>query len=162
MSQAEQIYEKLDKYKLAYKVEDHEPALTVDDMVKYGLADKGVLCKNLFLRDSKGKRHFLVSLEGSKQVDLKKLGSMIGGGSLSFASPDRLMDILGVVQGAVTPFALINDTDRKVEFFIDQELIKCDNLAIHPLVNTATVFISYKDLEKFLWNEDIDIMKIRL
>lgn len=162
MYNQEHIYSLLNKYKLQYEMETHEPALTVDDMISYGLADKGVLCKNLFLRDSKGKRFFLVSLEGTKQADLKELGKKLGAGNISFASEEKLMEILGVVQGGVAPFALVNDKNRKVEFFIDQELTKCDKLAIHPLINTETIFISYKNLEKFLWNEDIDVIKIRL
>ncbi len=162
MYNEEQLYQVLEKYNLPYEVVQHKPALTVDDMVQYGLSEKGVLCKNLFLRDSKGRRYFLVSLEGSKQADLKKLGKMFGCGTLSFATEEKLMEILGVVQGGVTPFALINDKEHKVEFFIDQELTKCESLAIHPLVNTATVFISYKNLDKFLWNIEADVMKIRL
>ena len=69
---------------------------------------------------------------------------------------------LKLKQGSVTPFGLINDTDHSVEFFIDRNLSKCKSLGIHPCDNTATVFLSYKDLDKFLWNLDIDVIQIRL
>ena len=69
---------------------------------------------------------------------------------------------LGVKQGSVTPFALMNDTEHAVEFFIDKNLSRCKSMGIHPLENTATVFISFKDLDKFLWNLDVDVVKIKL
>mgnify|MGYP000054877908 CR=1 FL=1 len=65
-------------------------------------------------------------------------------------------------QGSVTPFALMNDTEHAVEFFIDKNLSRCKSMGIHPLENTATVFISFKDLDKFLWNLDVDVVKIKL
>ena len=75
----------------------------------------------------------------------------LGAGNLSFASEERLEKYLGLKQGSVSPFGLMNDTDHAVEFFIDKNLSKCKSLGIHPLENTATVFLSFKDLDKFLW-----------
>lgn len=156
------IYDELDKLKISYEVVEHPPVYTMDDMDDLGLPTKGTLCKNLFLRDAKGKRHFLVTCAEHKQVDLKTLGKKLGAGNLSFASSERLEKYLATPQGAVTPFALINDTDHAVEFFIDKDLTKAGRLGLHPLTNTATVFIAYKDLDRFLWNLDVDIMKIAL
>ena len=92
---------------------------TMEDMDRLGLPEKGTLCKNLFLRDSKGKRHFLITADEKTKVDLKALGRQLGAGTLSFASEERLEKYLGVKQGSVTPFALMNDTEHAVEFFID-------------------------------------------
>ena len=155
-NQKQRVYDALDKLKIKYEVVEHEPVHTMEDMDRLGLPEKGTLCKNLFLRDSKGKRHFLVTCEESKKVDLKALGK------LSFASEERLEKYLGLKQGSVSPFGLMNDEDHAVEFFIDKDLSKCKSLGIHPLENTATVFLSYKDLDKFLWDLDVDVVKIRL
>ena len=92
-------------------------------MDRLGLPQKGTLCKNLFLRDAKGKRHFLVTCDEKKTVDLKALGRTLGAGNLSFASEERLEKYLGLKQGSVSPFGLMNDTDHAVEFFIDKDLI---------------------------------------
>ena len=151
-NQKQRVYDALDKLKIKYEVVEHEPVHTMEDMDRLGLPEKGTLCKNLFLRDSKGKRHFLVTCEESKKVDLKSLGRQLGGGNLSFASEDRLEKYLGLKQGSVSPFGLMNDTDHAVEFFIDKDLSRCKSLGIHPLENTATVFLSFKDLDKFLWS----------
>ena len=133
--QKQRVYDALDKLKIKYEVVEHEPVHTMEDMDRLGLPEKGTLCKNLFLRDAKGKRHFLVTCEEK---------------------------YLGLKQGSVSPFGLMNDTDHQVEFFIDKDLSRCKSLGIHPLENTATVFLSYKDLDKFLWDLDVDVIKIKI
>lgn len=159
--QKKRVYEALDKMKIKYEVVEHEPVYTMEDMDRLGLTKKGTLCKNLFLRDSKGKRHFLVTADENTKVDLNALGKKLGAGRLSFASEERLEKYLGLKQGSVTPFGLMNDTEHQVEFFIDKSLSRCKSLGIHPLENTATVFLSYKDLDKFLWNLDIDVVPVK-
>ena len=161
-NQKQRVYDALKKLGIKYEVVEHEPVHTMEDMDRLGLPEKGTLCKNLFLRDSKGKRYFLVTCDEKKKVDLKSLGRSTGGGNLSFASEERLQEVLGLKQGSVSPFGLMNDTDHVVEFFIDKDLTRCKSLGIHPLENTATVFLSYKDLDKFLWDLDVDVMKIKL
>jgi len=162
MSEKQRVYDTLKAANISYDVIEHEPVYTMEDMDRLGLPEKGTLCKNLFLRDGKGKRHFLITLGEDKSIDLKKLSKTLGAGNLSFASEERLEKYLHLKQGAVTPFGLMNDTEHAVEFFIDKELSREKRLGLHPLENTATLFISFKDLEKFLWNQDIDVEKIRL
>ena len=161
-NQKQRVYDALEQLKIKYEVVEHEPVHTMEDMDRLGLPQKGTLCKNLFLRDAKGKRHFLVTCDEKKTVDLKTLGRQLGAGNLSFASEDRLEKYLGLKQGSVSPFGLMNDTEHAVEFFIDKDLSRWKSLGIHPLENTATVFLSFKDLDKFLWNLDVDAMKIKL
>lgn len=160
-NQKQRVYDALDKMKIKYEVVEHEPVHTMEDMDRLGLPEKGTLCKNLFLRDSKGKRHFLVTADEKTKVDLKDLGRKLGAGNLSFASEDRLEKYLGLKQGSVSPFGLMNDADHQVEFFIDKSLSRCKSLGIHPMDNTATVFLSFKDLDKFLWNLDVDVIQVK-
>ena len=145
--QKQRVYDALNKLGIKYEVVEHEPVHTMEDMDRLGLPEKGTLCKNLFLRDAKGKRHFLITCDENAKVDLKSLGRQLGAGNLSFASEERLEKYLGLKQGSVSPFGLMNDTDHAVEFFIDKNLSKCKSLGIHPLENTATVFLSFKDLD---------------
>lgn len=161
-NQKQRVYDALNKAGIKYEAVEHEAVHTMEDMNRLGLTAKGTLCKNLFLRDAKGKRHFLVTADENTKVDLKSLSKVLGAGNLSFASEERLEEHLKVQQGGVTPFALMNDTEHKVEFFIDKSLTRCKSLGVHPLDNTATVFLSYKDLDKFLWNLDVDVIKIKL
>ncbi len=161
-NQKQRVYDALDKLGIKYETVEHEPVHTMEDMDRLGLPEKGTLCKNLFLRDAKGKRHFLVTADEKTKIDLKNLGRALGAGTLSFASEDRLEKYLGLKQGSVSPFGLMNDTDHAVEFFIDKSLSRCKSLGIHPLENTATVFLSFKDLDKFLWDLDVDVIKVKL
>lgn len=158
----EKVYEALNGLDITYEVVEHEPVYTMEDMDSLGLPEKGTLCKNLFLRDGKGKHHYLVTLDENKSADLKKLGVVTGGGKLSFASAERLKKYLGLEQGAVTPFGLMNDEVHAVEFYMDKDMMKADRLGIHPLENTATVFIAPKDLEKFLGSLGVDMKLISL
>ena len=160
--QKQRVYDALNRLGIKYEVVEHEPVHTMEDMDRLGLPQKGTLCKNLFLRDAKGKRHFLVTCDEKKTVDLKALSRTLGAGNLSFASEERLEKYLGLTQGSVSPFGLMNDADHAVEFFIDKDLTRCKSLGIHPLENTSTVFLSYKDLDKFLWDLDVDVIKIKL
>ena len=112
--QKKRVYDALDKLKIKYEVVEHEPVHTMEDMDRLGLPAKGTLCKNLFLRDSKGKRHFLVTCDEKTEVNLKDLGKRLGAGNVSFASEERLEKYLGVKQGSVTPFALMKDKDKAV------------------------------------------------
>ena len=144
------IYELLEKLGISYHKYEHPPVFTVAQAEEYRQNIPGAHCKNLFLRNKKGNRHYLVILEGSKQADLRALAEKIGEDRLSFASPERLSRYLGLEAGAVSPFGLINDVRKEVEVIIDNDLKKAECLNFHPNVNTATVGIKFLDFEKFL------------
>ena len=151
IQEAEQrLYDFLNQLNIPYKRYEHPPVYTVEEAEQYWSDMEGAQCKNLFLRDSKGKRHFLVVLESSKTADLKKLSAQIGSGRLSFASEKRLQNYLGLDTGAVSPFGLINDTQKAVELVLDADLKREEQINFHPNVNTATIALTYKDFERFL------------
>ncbi len=106
--------------------------------------------KNLFLRNKKGNRHYLVILEIGKQADLKHLVKLIGDDRLSFGSPERLMAALGLTPGSVSPFGLLNDPLAAVRVILDEDLRGADRLIFHPNINTASVTISVPDFVRFL------------
>ena len=105
--------------------------------------------KNLFLRNKKGAMWLIVA-EEDRPIDLKALGEQIGAGRVSFGSPDRLMQYLGVLPGSVTPFGVINDKAGEVQVVLDQALLAHDPINVHPLTNDRTTAISPKDLLTFL------------
>jgi len=109
-----------------------------------------VHCKNLFLRNQKGTRYYLVIVQHRKRADLRAVADQIGDGKLSFASPERLMTHLGVMPGSVSPFGLINDASREVRVFLDRDLANATRISFHPNVNTVTVVLAFADFERFL------------
>ena len=139
----------LDESNCNYKVKEHRPLFTVEDSKALRGAISGAHSKNLFLKDAKG-QFYLLSVEENTKVDLKKTMNCIGSKKLSFAKAEYLESILGIEPGSVSPFALINDSERKVLFFLDKEFLNYEKLNFHPLVNTATVNITTSDMIKFI------------
>jgi Ala-tRNA(Pro) deacylase len=128
---------------------EHPPVFTVEEAKALRGHLPGGHIKNLFLRNKKGEM-WLVVAEEDRAVDLKSLGERLGAGRLSFGSPDRLMTHLGVVPGAVTPFAVINDRDKQVRVAIDKGLLAHSPVHCHPLANDRTTAIEPADLLAFI------------
>ncbi len=145
MSKTDECLKWLDDKGINYELVKHEPAYTVDDILRMGVDSHGIICKNLFLRDAKGKRHFLVVLRSDKQADLKSIGEKLGA-HLSFASEERLAKYLNLTKGAVTPLGVMYDANAAVEVLLDSELDCGTPLGVHPCENDASVFLSYAQL----------------
>jgi Ala-tRNA(Pro) deacylase len=52
--------------------------------------------------------------------------------------------------GAVSIFAIVNDSDHAVEVIIDEALWVSEAFQFHPLVNTSTLVISRENLSRFI------------
>lgn len=128
---------------------DHDAVFTVAESTKLEREMPGGHSKNLFLKDEKGRLVLAVALSTTR-VDLKALHRSLGTGRLSFGKPELLMEVLGVPPGSVTPFALINDTERRVTVVLDADMMRHERLNFHPLENTATTGIARDDLVRFI------------
>jgi len=144
------IYEFLDAHNVSYERYDHPAVFTVEESKRLSPELEGASTKNLFLRDKKAIRHFLVTVPEDKKVNLKALSTILETSRLSFASPDRLKTHLGIDPGSVSLLALLNDTEQNVEVFIDQEIWEDEAILCHPLVNTSTLVVPRKSMEHFL------------
>ncbi len=140
----------LDRHGIVYQRHDHPPVYTVEDVQRLVPPLPAARTKNLFFRDPKGRRHFLVVMADDKRVDIRKLAGVIGIKRMSFGSADRLKDHLGVDPGAVSLLALVNDGQHRVELFMDESLWETGAFQFHPLVNTATLVIEKEQVRRFL------------
>jgi len=129
---------------------EHPAVMTVEESERLVPPLPGAKTKNLFLRDKKGARHFLVTVPHDLAVDLNALGALLGAGRLGFASPERLAKHLRITPGSVSLLALCNDTEHAVEFVVDRALWEAEAVQAHPLVNTATMVLPHDDLVRFL------------
>ncbi len=145
----EDLFARLDQLGITTKTTDHAPVYTVEESQALCGGIPGGHCKNLFLKDKKGVLWLVVTLENA-QVDLKTLPKTIGSGRLSFGKSELLGEVLGVEPGSVTPFALINDVEQKVEVVLDETMLSHEVLNYHPLKNDATTSISSSDLITFV------------
>lgn len=129
---------------------EHPPVATVAEAERYWGAIDALHAKNLFLRNQKGTRHFLVVLAFTRRGDLAALGEYFGEKKLGFASPERLLAHLGLTPGSVSPFGLLNDPGHAVELAIDVAIRDAARVAFHPNVNTATLVLSGTDFRRYL------------
>lgn len=152
----------LDNEGVAYEKLEHQAVFTMEEMDAAGITAKGGVCKNLFLRDAKGKNHFLVVVPEEKRVDLSALAMQLDSTKLSFASAERLEKYLGVAQGSVSPLGVLNDGEHQVTVAFDRDLTKCDTVGVHPNDNTATVWLKLADLCRIIEARGNTVQMIKL
>jgi Ala-tRNA(Pro) deacylase len=144
------VLDALDRLGIRYDLHEHPPVFTVGEALQHWASIQATHCKNLFLRNKKGTRHYLVVAEHSRDVDLRQLAARVGDDRLSFGSPERLARVLGLSPGSVSPFGLLNDALHEVRVVLDASLRSCSRVGFHPNINTATIVIAETDLERFL------------
>ena len=144
------LYDILDELGIDYQYHEHPPGPTVEEALKYWKDIDSTHCKNIFFRNHKGNRHYLVVLEHHRQLYIRDLEQRLRQGKLTFASPKRLMAHLGLEPGSVSVFGLINDEANHVHVFLDEELQKAERISFHPNINTASLVVSFADFIRFL------------
>ena len=151
----EQIKKKLAELGIQYTQHNHPQVHTCDDATLHCADISGIRSKNLFLRNQKGKKHFLVIIEADKRANLKAIAEQVGEHKLSFASENRLKKYLNVTPGSVSPFGLIFDIEKNVEVVISQSLLDAADQQFHPNDNTETLAVSTQDFRLFLdWTQN--------
>ncbi len=145
----EDLFRRLDELDISFENHTHAPVFTVDEARAIRGDLPGCHTKNLFVRDKK-ERMWLIVCEQDAPVQLREMESVISSKRLSFGSPKRLMHYLGVIPGAVNPFAVMNDGTRSVQVVVDREILAKEPLNFHPLDNAMTTAIGANDLLRFL------------
>lgn len=143
------LYARLDALGIESRTHEHPPLYTVEDSRALRGQLPGGHCKNLFLKAKNGSLWLVVALEDTP-VDLKGLARQLGVGTLSFGKPELLGEVLGVQPGAVTPFALINDPERRVSLVLEERMMAMELLNYHPLRNDRTTALASADLLRFV------------
>jgi len=143
------ILQFLSEHSIQYERVDHPAVFTCEEAGRLVPPLPGADTKNLFLRDKKGQRHFLIVVGYEKSVNLKALAPVLGVPNLSFASPERLKTYLGIEPGSVSLLAVANDNARAVQVVFDEDLWKAEILKCHPLVNTSTLVIKRTEVIRF-------------
>ncbi len=144
------VFELLKQLDIPYEVYEHPPLDTIEIALKYWKDIDAMHCKNLFFRNHKGNRHYLVIIKDTTPFNLRSLEKKLKQGKLSFGSEKRLTKYLGVKPGSVSPFGLINDEEHHVHLFLDKQLQTADKISFHPNDNTASLVLSYKDFIRYL------------
>ena len=143
------LFARLEELGIASVTVEHEPVFTVEESQSLRERLPGAHTKNLFLVDKDGRAALVVAKDDTR-VDLKSVAKRLGIGRPSFGKPERLLELLGVTPGSVTPFALINDKGCRVTVILDADMMRHERLNFHPLENTATTNIAREDLTRFI------------
>ncbi len=145
----EEIYEFIKKRNIWYEITEHQAVFNMQEVSELDIPYKEYDAKNLFLTDDKKNNYYLITIKGNKRIDLKKFRKNNNTRPLKFASSEELKNILNLTPGSVTPLGVLNDKEKKVVVFIDNEIN--DIIGVHPNDNTATIWLKVNDL--------IDIIK---
>ena len=143
------IYAQLTALSIPFDVTEHEAVYTMEDLAQVPLAHPEAEAKNLFVRDDKKQHYYMITVPGDKRVDLKMFQKQNGLRKLSFGSSGDLMALLELIPGAVSPLGLLNDTEHRVELYLDRSF-EGKLISIHPNDNTATVCLQSTDLVRLL------------
>lgn len=142
-------YELLEKYKFIYEVYEHAAVYTIEELDALNIPHSDKIVKNLFMQDDKKKNYYLVTVPGHKTVNLKSLSERIPSRRLSFASEESLRKLLMLERGHVTPLGVLNNTQKNVIVVFDK-CLQNQQVGIHPMENTATIFIAFEDIKKLI------------
>lgn len=146
----QQVYDYLEQQGIGFDYYEHPEAPTIEIASQFYRGEDTVLCKNLFFRNHKGNKHYLVIMDARHNMDIHEIEHQLHQGKLSFASPERMMRYLGVKPGSVSLFTLVNDVNHEVILFVDRKLLDVPKVSFHPNDNTASLVISNSDMLKFI------------
>lgn len=152
------IYALLNNKHIHFKYTEHRPVYSMEELDALEMPADAVICKNLFLRNSNGKQHFLLTVPAATPIDLKQLASS----RLSLASAERLEKYLRLQSGLVSPFGLLNDTSKSVIFVSSKNLPPSAIIGIHPNDNTATVWLTFGDLLALLSELQVEVKLVEM
>lgn len=136
----EKLYQYLMDKNIPYEVMEHKAVYNMEELEGLALPYPEWDAKNLFVRDDKKRNYYLITVQGDKRVDLKEFRRQHGLRHLSFASPEDLGEIMGLIPGAVSPLGILNDAEHRVHFYLDAAF-KGNPIGVHPNDNTATVWL---------------------
>lgn len=146
----QEVYEFLQAQGVPYEVTEHKAVYNMDELAEVELPYPEADAKNLFVRDDKKSSYYLITVRGSKRVDLQEFRKVYGTRRLSFASAEDLGRLLGLFPGSVTPFGLLNNAEKNVKLFLDSDFGEDDLIGVHPNENTATVWLKAGDLVRLI------------
>ena len=158
----QEVYDFLTSRGIEYEVTEHGAVFNMEEMSHVELPHSEADAKNLFIRDDKKRNYYLITVRGDKRVDLKKFREEHDTRPLSFASENDLMNLLGLIPGAVTPLGILNDSEKKVKLFLDEELVNGGLIGVHPNDNTATVWLKTTDLIDIVTEHGNEVEAVRI
>lgn len=157
----EDIIRILEDRNIKYEMVEHQAVYTIDEMLDCEIPHPDQIAKNLFIRDDKKRKYYLITCLEDKKINLKEFRNEHGTRPLTFASEDDLMAKMGLTRGAVTPFGILANEEKDVIVYLDKDY-ENKIMGIHPCDNTATVFVNTRDVVKLLKEHGNEIHFVKM
>ena len=158
----DKVKEYLNSIGIEFKIVEHEPAYTTEEADKYIEGHDGVRTKTMFICNKKKTNYYMIIMDDSKRLDINKFKEIVSEKQMKMASEEALKEKLGIEPGMVSPFGLLNNDEKDVKIYMDKEIIIEEIMTFHPNDNTKTLFITTKDLFKYLENIGYELNIIEL
>ncbi len=142
----ERVYDLLERLDVPFERVDHDAVGTIEGCAEIEKLLDIEICKNLFLRNSKGDQYYLLMLPGGKHLVTKDLAKKIGSTRLSFGTPEKMEEYLDITPGSVSVLGLMNDHGNNIQFLVDNDIKKWEYFGCHPCINTSSLKIKTADL----------------
>jgi Ala-tRNA(Pro) deacylase len=142
----QRCYELLDSLNVEYYRVDHAHADTMEECREVEKTLDALICKNLFLCNRQQTDFYLLMIPGDKVFKTKDLSKQIGSSRLSFAGAEHMESLLDVTPGSVTVLGLMNDSDKRVQLLVDEDVLACDWVGCHPCINTSSLKLRREDM----------------
>lgn len=144
MKLKEYVYNKLDELNIEYSIINHKAMNSEKDTNFDDFANNITIGKNLFLRNHKKNKYYLVLLPLTKKINLQELADLLDEKRFSFANETELNDYLKIMPGSVSYLNVITANKlggryKDISYVIDKEIISSEKVGFHPSDNTATV-----------------------
>ena len=150
MDPYQQVKEKLDELGISFDVVEHPPAFTTEQADSYIEGLEGVRTKSMFLTNKKKTQYYLLIMDDQKSLDMDDFKEQVGANRIRMASSDSLAEKMQLPAGTVSPFGLLNNEEKDILVYFDQDIVSEEIMTFHPNTNEKTIFVSTTDLFKFL------------
>ena len=146
----QKVVDQLNELGIPFQIVEHEPVLTTEQADRFIKGIEGVRTKTMFLTNKKKRNFYLVIIDDAKRLDMDVFKEIVEENRIKMASAETLNDKMMLLPGTVSPFGLINNRDKDIQVYFDQEIVSEERMCFHPNTNEKTIFVNTEDLFTFL------------
>ena len=146
----QKVADALNELGITFQIVEHEPALTTEQADRFIEGIEGVRTKTMFLTNKKKRNFYLVIMDDAKRLDMDVFKEIVEEKQIKMASAETLNDKMMLPPGVVSPFGLLNNKDKDIHVYFDQDIVSEERMSFHPNTNEKTIFINTQDLFTFL------------
>lgn len=146
----QKVVDQLNELGIPFQIVEHEPVLTTEQADRFIEGIEGVRTKTMFLTNKKKRNFYLVIIDDAKRLDMDVFKEIVEENRIKMASAETLNDKMMLLPGTVSPFGLLNNRDKDIQVYFDQEIVSEERMCFHPNTNEKTIFIKTEDLFSLL------------